>query len=77
MVMQSKFQLLSTLKWKPRIVIILLPELTPCTAQSHPCNNNGNCTANVDESVECHCFEGWEGETCQIGEFDWYTIGLL
>ena len=60
-----------------RITFILFAELTPCTLPPHPCNNNGNCTANEeDESVECHCFEGWEGENCQIGEFD-ISYGVL
>jgi len=56
---------------KPLIVVVFFVELTPCTLPPHPCNTNGNCTANAeDESVECQCFEGWEGENCQIGEFD-------
>lgn len=50
-------------------------ELTPCTASPHPCNNNGNCTAKEeDESVECKCFEGWQGNSCEKGEFDLATV---
>ena len=58
---------------KPLIVVIFFAELTPCTMPPHPCNNNGNCIANEqDESVECQCFQGWEGEYCQIGRFEWH-----
>lgn len=56
-------------------LVCFYSELTPCTLSPHPCNNNGNCTANEeDESIECQCFEGWQGNNCETGKFDLTTV---